>query len=100
MVFHCFLDDSKDQIQSKVFVSAGFFGSLDHWQQVRLAWGKCLKENGLEYFKTSEYKSLTGQFSKFKTADYPPPRGRERASEIREALLAIPRTMRGVAEDQ
>jgi hypothetical protein len=89
MVFQCFLDDSKDQDQSKVFVSAGFISTLVGWKELRSAWSKCLKENGQEYFKTSEYKMLNGQFARFKTAAYPPPNGRQRASGIRDAFLAI-----------
>src|SRR5271170_1297739 len=96
MVFDCFLDDSKDQDQSKVFVSAGFLGTREYWSDLRLGWSKCLKEYGLEYFKTSEYKMLRGQFAKFKTADYTAPTGREKANEIRDSLLSIPRNLRGI----
>ena len=93
MIFQCFLDDSKDQTQSKVFVSAGFIGTRESWSDLRAAWSKCLKHYELEYFKTSEYKMLEGQFAKFRTAVYPPPTGREKASEIRGSLLAIPRNL-------
>ena len=96
MVFQCFLDDSKDQDQTKVFVSAGFLGTKDHWSELRVAWRKCLKEHEIDYFKTSEYKMLRGQFAKFKTAAYPPPTGREKANEIRDSLLAIPRNLGGI----
>jgi hypothetical protein len=96
MVFQCFLDDSKDQRQDKVFVSAGFFGRREDWEQLRSSWAKCLNRNGLEYFKTNEYKMLEGQFSRFKTAAYPAPIGRQKASAIRDELLAIPRRFRGI----
>jgi len=96
MVFQCFLDDSKDQHQNQVYVSAGFFGTHDDWAQVRSSWAKCLRDHELEYFKTSEYKMLEGQFARFRTSDYPPPAGREKATEIRNELLTIPRSLRGI----
>lgn len=96
MVFNCFLDDSKDQNESKVFVSAGYFGTVDYWTALRVAWRKILEDNGLEYFKTSEYKMLRGQFSRFRSTAYEPPRGREKASEIRDTLLAVPRGLSGI----
>ena len=89
MVFQCFLDDSKDQDQSKVFVSAGFLGTIEYWSDLRAAWSKCLKQFGLEYFKTSEFKMLRGQFEVLKSAAYPSPKGREKANEIRDSLLAV-----------
>jgi hypothetical protein len=82
MVYHCFLDDSKDQNQRRLLVSAGFLGTKNDWHHLRIAWKKRLKKDGLEYFKTSEYKMLDGEFSKFKTAAYPPPTGREKAAKI------------------
>ena len=96
MVFQCFLDDSKDQDQSKVFVSAGFLGTIEYWSDLRAAWSKCLKQFGLEYFKTSEFKMLRGQFEVLKSAAYPSPKGREKANEIRDSLLAIPRNLSGI----
>jgi hypothetical protein len=96
MVYHSFLDDSKDQNQTKMFVSAGFFGTQDEWGKLRIAWAKRLKDDGLEYFKTSEYKMLTGQFAKFKTDAYPTPKGREKARQIRSDLQQIMRQIPGI----
>jgi hypothetical protein len=39
---------------------------------------------------------LREQFARFKTAAYPAPRGREKANEIRDSLLAIPRNLSGI----
>src|SRR5712691_6322885 len=86
MLFHCFLDDSKDQNQSKLLVSAGFLGTKDDWHHLRIAWKKRLKKDGLKYFKTSEYKMLEGEFARFKTAAYPSPNGRNKASQITNDL--------------
>ena len=96
MVYHCFLDDSKDQNQSKLMVSAGFFGTKEEWGGLRVAWKKVLKAHGLEYFKSSEYYSLTKQFAQFKTDEYPKPKGREAAQEIRSELQAVIQQHRGI----
>jgi hypothetical protein len=96
MIYNCFVDDSKDQNQSQMVVSAGFFGTQDDWGALRIAWKKRLSEDGLEYFKTSEFKMLNGQFAKFKTSDYPPPTGREKARQIRSDLQAILKRVPGI----
>lgn len=89
MLYHCFLDDSKDQNQSRLLVSAGFVGTKSDWHRLRMAWKKRLAKEGLKYFKTSEYKMLDGEFSRFRTSSYPPPTGREKAAKIRSDLQAL-----------
>jgi hypothetical protein len=89
MVYDCFLDDSKDANQSKLFVSAGFFGTRDDWSSLRKAWRAVLLEKGIEYFKSSEYNHLTHQFSRFRTDAFPPPSGRRAAKEIKDALQRV-----------
>lgn len=86
MVYQCHLDDSKDQNQTILMVSAGFFGTKDDWGSLRVTWKRVLRNHGIEYFKSSEYYSLTGEFAKFRTDDYPKPKGREAAQQIREQL--------------
>jgi hypothetical protein len=87
MICQCFLDDSKDANQSKMLVCAGFVGERSDWISFRSGWSKQLKEAGIDYFKTSEYKMLTGQFEKFR--QLPPPHGRNAARAIRDNLLSI-----------
>lgn len=87
MIYHCFLDDSKDAEQDKVFVSAGFIGDREDWISLRIAWRKRLKEDGLDYFKTSEYKMLRGQFEKFR--QLPKPEGRKAAERVKHDLQQI-----------
>jgi Protein of unknown function (DUF3800) len=96
MVYFSYLDDSKDQNQKKMLVSAGFFATKEEWGKLRVAWNKRLRDDGLEYFKTSEYKMLTGQFARFKTDLYPPPTGREKARQIRSDLQEIMRRIPGI----
>jgi hypothetical protein len=87
MLYHCFLDDSKDRHQQRLFISAGFYGDKDTWHEVRRAWRKCLRKYGIEYFKTSEYKMLRGQFEQFRR--HPSPQGRDRAGIVRAELLGV-----------
>jgi hypothetical protein len=89
MVYHCYLDDSKDAKQSVLYVSAGFFALRNEWNDLRTAWNRTLKENGIEYYKSSEYNYLTGQFAKFRTEQYPPPTGRDAAKAIKNALQEV-----------
>lgn len=42
----------------------------------------------MDYFKSSEYYRLDGQFAKFKTKAYPLPKGREAAQQVRSELQA------------
>ena len=89
MVHYCYLDDSKYQNQTRLVVSAGFFGTQDQWGGLRTQWKRQIEQDGLSYFKTSEWKSLSGEFARFKTADYPPPTGRDAANAIRERLHQV-----------
>jgi hypothetical protein len=89
MVYSCFLDDSKDALRSKMFVSAGFFGDKDDWKNLRVAWSACLKRNNIAYYKASEYNRLEGEFARFRTAQYPRPTGRDAAYQIKYELQEI-----------
>jgi hypothetical protein len=96
MVYHCFLDDSKDQNQSKLMISAGFFGTREQWGSFRLGWSRVLAKHGLNYFKSSEYNSLKEEFAKFRTDAYPKPTGREAAQSIRSELQQVLRGHPGI----
>jgi hypothetical protein len=90
VVFHAFLDDSSDRDQSKVIVSASFIGTQQQWSKLRVAWSKRLKEDGLAYFKASDYWRLTGEFSKYRSdSKYPRPAGRIAAEAVRDDLEKI-----------
>ena len=89
MIFTSFLDDSKDANQSKMFVSAGFLGDKDDWGSLRAQWDRVLRESEIEYFKSSEYNHLDGEFARFRTAAYPPPSGRNAAKEIKDRLQQL-----------
>jgi hypothetical protein len=84
MIHECFLDDSKDKRQEFLYVCGGFYGSQDAWKRFDKEWNKQLKCEGIEYFKTSEFKSLTKQFSRYRSL--PEPHGRDGATQIRDRL--------------
>jgi hypothetical protein len=90
MIFCSYLDDSSDQTQSKVIVSASFIGTVEQWAELRKAWSAKLKEHGISYYKSSEQRMLRGQFQKFQSeTDYPRPYGRQAAEKIRTELEKI-----------
>lgn len=89
-VYKCYVDDSKDNEQSKMLVCAGWIGERNEWLDFTKRWNARLKHDGLGYFKTSEYKMLKGQFEKFRKL--PSPDGRNAAKTVRDDLLAIIRS--------
>jgi len=90
MIYDCFLDDSKDETQEHIVLSAGFFGTKQEWGNMRAQWGKILRDEGIDYFKTSEFKSLDGQFERFHDeGKYPKPAGRTEARRIKAALQEV-----------
>jgi hypothetical protein len=86
-VYKCFVDDSKDSQQAKMLVCAGWIGERNDWMAFCKRWNNRLTQDGIGYFKTSEYKMLKGEFEKFRSLTAPA--GREAAREIRNDLLAI-----------
>lgn len=97
MIFTCFLDDSKDRTQTRLMVSAGFFGAKDDWKSLRIAWKRVLRKHGMDYFKSSEYYRLEGQFARFRTNAFPPPKGREAARQVRSDLQTVLKGHPGIA---
>ena len=65
MIYESYLDDGLDAQQARMAVSAGFCGTKEAWIQLSQRWTHRLKNDGLEYFKTSEYKMLRKQFEIF-----------------------------------
>jgi hypothetical protein len=88
MVCKCFMDDSKDSDQSKILVCAGWIGRREDWLDFCRRWNRYLiDDQGIAYFKTSEYKMLKGQFEKFRKLASPD--GRNAAKAVRDTLLDI-----------
>lgn len=89
-VYKCFMDDSKDSQQARMLVCAGWIGERNDWIDFCGRWNKRLKSDGIDYFKTSEYKMLKGQFERFRKL--PVPDGRNAALAVRDDLLSIIRS--------
>jgi hypothetical protein len=91
MVYHCFLDDSKDKGAHRVMVSAGFYAGRDKWESFRIDWKKVLNKHNLSYFKSSECHSVSGEFAQFRKGPEPYAKQdeRDRAREIRAELKSI-----------
>jgi hypothetical protein len=87
------VDESADKGQRHIFAVAGLCWRHDKWIDLEWHWNRCLKKHGIDYFKTSEYLRLDGEFLRFRNnTDYPPPSGRRAAEEIFAELAQIIRT--------
>ncbi len=73
-----------------MLVCAGWIGERGDWLDFCKRWNKRLQLDGIDYFKTSEYKMLKGQFEKFR--NLPVPEGRNAANIVRDDLLTIIRS--------
>jgi hypothetical protein len=88
-VYEAFIDDSKDRHSEKVLVSGIFVGDKDRWGWLRTHWNRRLEDEGMKYFKASEYYGLRGEFQKFRSESYPEPKGREAATRVFDDLEQI-----------
>jgi len=86
VLWRAYVDDSADRNRKKVIISACLIGDCDQWRSLARPWKAKLAENQLEYFKSSECSTLSGQFRRFRSElNYPKPKGREAADKIRDA---------------
>ena len=60
-----------------MLVCAGWIGERGDWLDFCRRWNRRLEQEGISYFKTSEYKMLKGEFQKFRK--FPIPEGRTAA---------------------
>jgi hypothetical protein len=85
-----YLDDSADAQQKQVVLYGGYVATTQIWREFNREWRRILKESKIEYFKTSECRMLEGQFSRFRSeVDFPSPKGREAAQQIRDRLKRV-----------
>lgn len=94
MIRDCYLDDSKDASQEFAYVCAGFYATRRAWEDFHKSWERQLRAEGISYFKTSEYKSLSGEFRRWKNV--PPPFGQQGAELIRKRLENVVRQASGL----
>jgi hypothetical protein len=93
-VHDCYLDDSKDKRQEIAYVCAGFYGTEEVWRLFDKAWRKQLRAEGIDYFKSSECNSLSGQFEKWKNLHAP--LGHQAAQLIKQRLKQVALRFRGL----
>lgn len=90
MTVRVYVDDSADQKQELAFCAGAFLGKFGEWCKVKNKWLKRLKQDGLAYFRATEYYSFRGEFERFRDPDkYPKPSGREAAGKLRHDLEQI-----------
>jgi hypothetical protein len=90
MLYSVYIDDSADEKQQILMVAGALIGTIKQWGEVRSQWKRRLKRDGLDYFKSSEYSTLHGQFAVFRDpVKYPKPKGSEAARTLRSDLEKI-----------
>src|SRR5690242_16177022 len=88
MLGTAYLDDSADRDLSKVFVAAGFFCVDTEWKRLRRDWRKILKLHRIEYFRSFDCRTLSGEFTKLKDK-WGEDRARKISANIRTNLESV-----------
>ncbi len=90
MLYRVFIDDSADEKKEDVVAAGAIIGAHGVWAKIRQDWNRRLHRDGLRYFRSTEYYSLTGEFYRFRDRiKYPKPKGGEAALALRNDLDAI-----------
>src|SRR5258708_13076516 len=90
MLYRCFIDDSADEHKKIAVIAGALVGSHGAWGKLRPKWMQRLRRDGLQYFRSSEYSNLSGEFSCFRDpVKYPKPKGSDAARQLRNDLEAI-----------
>ena len=95
MQVQAYIDDSADETHERVVLVGCYLGTEDDWGEVVRLWDRRLKNDGIEYFRSTEYYSLTGQFFRYlDRKKYPKPEGSNAARKLRDDLDVIISTSR------
>ncbi len=90
MLYRAFIDDSADEKRQNLIVAGALIGTHLQWKRVSKQWRARLKQDEVAYFRSTEYFSLRGEFSKFRDPQlYPKPAGSEAATALRNDLEGI-----------
>ena len=87
MLYHAYIDDSRDRKQERVVVSGAIIGKKPDWDALNKVWNARLQEDGIDYFKSSHCETLNGQFHKFRSFGLV--EGKRRAKLVRDDLDKI-----------
>jgi hypothetical protein len=66
MLYQAYIDDSADGKRERVIIAGAIIGTKEKWARLNKLWNERLKEDELEYFKSSDCERLNGQFTKFR----------------------------------
>jgi Protein of unknown function (DUF3800) len=88
MIGTAYLDDSADGNESQVFVAAGFFCIDEEWKRLRREWRKILRPHNIPYFRTTDWRNLTGGFAGLKDK-WKQDRARVIADKVKEQLESL-----------
>ena len=76
MLLRTYIDDSADETRERAIVAGAYIGFYHQWNALQKQWRKRLKQDGLKYFRTSEYYSWRGEFARYRNpTSYPKPNG-------------------------
>jgi len=90
MLLRTYVDDSADETQERAVVAGAYVGFHHQWNKLYKRWKARLKKDGLDFFHTTEYYSLRGEFFKFRdVVKYPKPAGSKAATAILHDLENI-----------
>jgi hypothetical protein len=90
MLYTAAIDDSADRRRERVVISAAVVGDATRWSHLDKRWRARLEIDGIAYFKSSQCKSRSRQFHKFRDESrYPPPSGEKLAAKVQLDLDAI-----------
>lgn len=90
MLLRTYVDDSADGTQERAVVAGAYMGFYHQWNKLRKQWRIRLKQDGLKYFRATEYYSLRGEFARFRDpVKYPKPEGSRAATFLLNDLEAI-----------
>jgi Protein of unknown function (DUF3800) len=88
MLYHAYIDDSADRDRERVIVAGAIIGDKQRWDFFNKRWRERLKQDGLEYFKSSQCDNLNKEFKKF-LKEFGMEEGRKRAALVRDDLDKI-----------
>ncbi len=90
VLFRSFVDDSSDERQESVVTAGAVIARHADWQTIRKRWKARLRQDGLAYFRSTEYYALRGEFEIFRDPiKWPKPTGSRAAKRLRDDLEAI-----------
>jgi hypothetical protein len=87
-VLGCYMDESVDKDEKKVFCVGAVIGNDAKWQWLEGEWRAIFSSEGISYFKASDCAAMSGEFRKFRKDDNTATEIEKRkGEEVRRKLL-------------